>query len=55
MKDKPPSVLIATKDNDFFPNIENRLLRFCLYSAVWLIGTALMILPAAAIVNIILK
>jgi len=50
VKDKPPAILTNTNENDFFPLVENPILRFLLYTFVWVIGIALMIVPSAAIV-----
>jgi len=55
VKDKPTSILTNTSDNDFFPAVEKPLLRAGLYTTVWLVGMALLILAPMAIAALISK
>jgi len=55
VKDKVTSILDNTKDNDFFPMVEKPIYRFLLYVVVWIVGSILVIVPAAAAAAIISK
>jgi hypothetical protein len=55
VKDKEIPILTNTSDNDFFPAVYKPLLRAGLYTAVWLVGMALLILAPIAIAALISK
>jgi hypothetical protein len=55
VKDKNTPILTNTSDNDFFPAVEKPLFRAGLYTTVWLVGMALLILAPMAIAALISK
>ena len=55
MKDKEITILTNNNDNDFFPAVEKPLARVGLYTTMWLVGMALLILTPIAIAAFISK
>jgi hypothetical protein len=55
VKDKEVPILTNNTDNDFFPAVERPLVRVGLYTSMWVVGMALLIIIPIAIASLISK
>ncbi len=55
IKDKEIPILTNNTDNDFFPAVEKPLIRVSLYTTMWVVGMALLIIIPIAIAAFISK
>jgi hypothetical protein len=55
VKDKEVTILTNNTDNDFFPAVERPLVRVGLYTTMWIVGMALLIIIPIAIAAFISK
>ena len=55
MKDKEVTILTNNTDNEFFPAVEKPLVRVGLYTTMWIVGMALLIIVPIAIAAFISK
>ena len=51
MNNEHQEIIIRANDKEFFPLVGNYLLRFLLYTLVWLIGIGIAVVPAWAAVS----